>query len=52
MRDIKVFLCDCDGTLTDGGMYYLEDGREFKKFYVADGVGFGLLKSAGIKAVF
>ncbi|WP_275896757.1 hypothetical protein [Helicobacter suis] len=28
-------------------MYYL--WREFKKFCVADGVGFGLLKSAGIK---
>ncbi|WP_163535024.1 KdsC family phosphatase [Helicobacter suis] len=49
MRDIKVFLCDCDGTLTDGGMYYLEDGRQFKKFCVVDGVGFELLKAAGIK---
>ncbi|WP_104624708.1 KdsC family phosphatase [Helicobacter felis] len=49
MHQIKVFLCDCDGTLTDGGMYYLEDGQQFKKFSVADGIGFELLKSAGIK---
>ncbi|MFC3848187.1 KdsC family phosphatase [Helicobacter baculiformis] len=49
MHQIKVFLCDCDGTLTDGGMYYLEDGRQFKKFSVADGIGFELLKNVGIK---
>ncbi|WP_120951095.1 HAD-IIIA family hydrolase [Helicobacter sp. L8] len=49
MCQIKVFLCDCDGTLTDGGMYYLEDGQQFKKFSVADGIGFELLKAAGIK---
>ncbi|WP_104750264.1 KdsC family phosphatase [Helicobacter cynogastricus] len=49
MHQIKVFLCDCDGTLTDGGMYYLENGQQFKKFSVADGIGFELLKSAGIK---
>ncbi|WP_104639670.1 KdsC family phosphatase [Helicobacter bizzozeronii] len=49
MNDIKVFLCDCDGTLTDGGMYYLENGAQFKKFSVADGIGFELLKARGIK---
>ncbi|WP_121020483.1 KdsC family phosphatase [Helicobacter vulpis] len=49
MIKIKAFLCDCDGTLTDGGMYYLEDGQQFKKFSVADGIGFELLKAAGIK---
>ncbi|BDQ28182.1 KdsC family phosphatase [Helicobacter ailurogastricus] len=49
MAVIKVFLCDCDGTLTDGGMYYLESGQQFKKFSVADGIGFELLKEAGIK---
>ncbi|WP_104753508.1 KdsC family phosphatase [Helicobacter salomonis] len=49
MRQVKVFLCDCDGTLTDGGMYYLENGQQFKKFSVADGIGFELLKAAGIK---
>lgn len=49
MAGIRVFLCDCDGTLTDGGMYYLESGQQFKKFSVADGIGFELLKEAGIK---
>ncbi|WP_120955574.1 KdsC family phosphatase [Helicobacter mehlei] len=49
MAAFKVFLCDCDGTLTDGGMYYLQDGTQLKKFSVADGIGFELLKARGIK---
>lgn len=46
---IKLFLSDVDGTLTDGGMYYSENGDELKKFNTRDGMGFQLLKEAGIK---
>lgn len=46
---IKLFLCDVDGTLTDGGMYYSENGDELKKFNTIDGLGFRLLHEAGIK---
>lgn len=46
---IKLFLCDVDGTLTDGGMYYSENGDELKKFNTIDGLGFRLLHDAGIK---
>lgn len=46
---IKLFLCDVDGTLTDGGMYYSECGDELKKFNTRDGMGFQLLREAGIK---
>ncbi len=46
--DIKLFLTDCDGCLTDGGMYYSERGDELKKFNTRDGVGFSLLKDKGI----
>ena len=46
---IKLFLCDVDGTLTDGGMYYSESGDEMKKFNTRDGMGFQLLREAGIK---
>ena len=28
--EIKMFLTDCDGCLTDGGMYYSESGDEMK----------------------
>jgi len=47
--EIKVFLTDVDGTLTDAGMYYGEDGNEFKKFNTRDGKGFEILRKAGIK---
>lgn len=45
---IKMFLTDCDGCLTDGGMYYSENGDELKKFNTKDGMGFHLLKEEGI----
>jgi len=51
LRDIpviKMFLTDCDGCLTDGGMYYSENGDEMKKFNTRDGMGFALLKNTGI----
>lgn len=46
---IKLFLCDVDGTLTDGGMYYSEHNDELKKFNTRDGMGFQLLREKGIK---
>ncbi len=46
---IKLFATDVDGTLTDGCMYYFENGLEAKKFNFQDGMGFKLLKDAGIK---
>lgn len=48
-KQIKLFLSDVDGTLTDGGMYYSETGDELKKFNTRDGMGFQLLREAGIK---
>lgn len=48
-KSVKLFLCDVDGTLTDGGMYYSESGDEMKKFNTRDGMGFQLLREAGIK---
>lgn len=48
-KHIKLFLCDVDGTLTDGGMYYSETGDELKKFNTRDGMGFQLLREARIK---
>ena len=48
-RKIKMVLTDCDGCLTDGGMYYDENGKETKKFNTKDGMGFELLRKKGIK---
>lgn len=46
--EIKMFLTDCDGCLTDGGMYYSEHGDELKKFNTRDGMAFAMLRERGI----
>lgn len=45
---IKMLLSDCDGVMTDGGMYYSENGDELKKFNTKDGMGVQLLREKGI----
>ena len=40
---------DVDGTLTDGRLLYGTDGHEAKSFHVQDGMGFTLLRHAGIQ---
>ncbi len=36
---IKLLLTDCDGVLTDGGVYYSKSGEEMKRFSLRDGMG-------------
>ena len=48
MKEIKLFLTDVDGCLTDGGMYYTADGEVMKRFCVYDGMGMECLQQAGI----
>lgn len=48
-HEIKLFLTDVDGCLTDGGMYYTREGDVMKRFCVYDGMGMVLLKKAGIR---
>ena len=38
-RKIKLLITDCDGVLTDGGVYYGEEGEVLKKFNIRDGMG-------------
>ena len=49
IKKYKMFLTDCDGCLTDGGMYYSKTGEALKKFNTTDGMGIGLLKKSGLK---
>lgn len=46
---IKLFITDVDGTLTDGGMYYYDNGIEGKKFNTLDGQGFEILRTFKVK---
>lgn len=45
---IRLFLTDVDGCLTDAGMYYGDDGAEYKRFNTYDGAGMVMLQRAGI----
>jgi len=49
IKNIKVVLTDCDGVLTDSGMYYFDNGLEAKKFNTRDGKAFEILCSSGYK---
>lgn len=45
---VKVLILDVDGVLTDGGLYYAEDGSVMKRFNVQDGLGVKLAQAAGL----
>ncbi len=48
-RRIRLVLTDCDGVLTDGGVYYSERGEEMKRFNIRDGMGVERLRNHGIQ---
>src|SRR5580658_2146644 len=48
LKQIKLFLCDVDGVLTDGSIF-IGGGREFKRFNIRDGLGLVLARRAGLK---
>lgn len=49
-RHIRLVLTDCDGVLTDGGVYYSESGEALKRFNIRDGMGVERLRNlAGIE---
>ena len=48
---IKYLVIDVDGTMTDAGIYYDENGNELKKFCTKDAAGFFTAHQVGIKIV-
>jgi 3-deoxy-D-manno-octulosonate 8-phosphate phosphatase (KDO 8-P phosphatase) len=48
---VRALVTDVDGVLTDGGLYYAENGDELKRFDVRDGQGLVLLREAGLLTV-
>jgi 3-deoxy-D-manno-octulosonate 8-phosphate phosphatase (KDO 8-P phosphatase) len=49
MNNIKLIVIDVDGTMTDGGIYYDENGNELKKFCTKDAAGFFAAHKVGIE---
>lgn len=48
---LKYLIIDVDGTFTDGGIYYDENGNETKKFCTKDGTGIVCARMAGIQTI-
>ena len=48
-KNIKLLVLDVDGVLTDGGLYYDDNGMAMKRFNVQDGVGIKLAQSVGLE---
>ena len=46
---VRLALFDVDGVLTDGRLFYSDDGRELKAFHVHDGLGLKRLMANGIE---
>lgn len=49
VNKIQLIIFDVDGVLTDGGLYFTEDGAEFKRFNSLDGHGIKMLKDNGVE---
>jgi 3-deoxy-D-manno-octulosonate 8-phosphate phosphatase (KDO 8-P phosphatase) len=47
-RRVALVLTDCDGVLTDAGIYYSAAGEEMRRFSVRDGMGVERLRERGI----
>jgi 3-deoxy-D-manno-octulosonate 8-phosphate phosphatase (KDO 8-P phosphatase) len=48
-QQVKLLLLDVDGVLTDGKLYFGNDGNELKAFNTLDGHGIKLLQKSGVK---
>ena len=47
-RRLKLMAFDVDGVLTDGSLFYTDEGIEIKAFNTLDGLGLKMLQQAGI----
>ena len=48
-RRLKLMAFDVDGVLSEGSLFYTDDGVEFKVFNSLDGVGINMLQRCGVK---
>jgi len=48
-QQIKLVIFDVDGVLTDGGLYFADDGTELKAFNSRDGHGMKMLQQSGVE---
>jgi len=47
-KSVRLLVLDVDGVLTDGRLYYADDGVELKAFNIQDGLGLRMLSASGV----
>ncbi len=46
---VELVIFDVDGVLTDGGLFFGDDGQEYKAFHSRDGHGMKMLRASGVE---
>lgn len=46
---VRLMIFDVDGVMTDGSLYYTDDGQELKAFNSLDGHGLKMLRQSGVQ---
>jgi len=47
-KKIQLLVCDVDGVMTDGRLFFGDNGLEYKAFHSRDGLGIMMLQRSGI----
>lgn len=50
IRPLQLLIFDVDGVLTDGSLFFGDDGQEYKAFNSLDGHGIKMLRDSGVQA--
>ena len=48
--EIRLLILDVDGVLTDGTILFDDDGRQYRRFHIRDGLGIAMWRALGRKA--
>ncbi|MFK5984200.1 MAG: 3-deoxy-manno-octulosonate-8-phosphatase KdsC [Pseudomonadota bacterium] len=48
-KNIRLLICDIDGVMTDGSLFFGDNGQEYKAFNALDGHGIKMLQDTGVK---
>lgn len=49
IKPLKLLILDVDGVLTDGRLFFDDNGKEYKCFHARDGHGIKLLRQSGVQ---
>lgn len=49
IKPLRLLILDVDGVLTDGRLFFDDQGREYKCFHARDGHGIKLLRQSGVE---